>query len=231
MVGVAAVIPIAAFLPWTLYNMGRFSKPVYLSTGFGQTLLQGNCDYTYEGKSLGYYSLACLRDVLPPDDGKPRDASVDDAIYRKKALHYMSTHKRRLPAVVLAREGRIWGVYRARQQAGLDRYLEGRGSKLVVLWQQRSWWLLGLLALPGLWLWKRRGNVLYPLATQIGITALVTAMTFGNTRYRAGVEVVVVLLATATIDCGIAWAWRRARPSGSQADPAEGAAAREVSVV
>jgi hypothetical protein len=231
MVGVAALVPIVAFLPWTLYNMGRFSKPVYLSTGFGQTLLQGNCDLTYEGKSLGFYSLGCLRGVLPPDDGKPRDASVDDAIYRKQALHYMSTHRRRLPAVVLAREGRIWGVYRARQQAGLDHYLEGRGSKLVILWQQRSWWLLGLLALPGLWFWKRRGNVLYPLTTQVGITALVTAMTFGNTRYRAGVEVVVVLLATATVNWAIGRVRGEADRDGSHIGPADGAPHREVGVV
>jgi 4-amino-4-deoxy-L-arabinose transferase-like glycosyltransferase len=231
MVGVAALIPIAVFLPWTIYNMGRFSKPVYLSTGFGQTLLQGNCGITYQGKTLGYYSLGCLRNVLPPSNGKPPDASVNDALYRKRAFHNMMTNKRRLPGVVLAREGRIWGVYRVRQQAGLDRYLEGRGSKFVVHWQQRSWWLVALLALPGFWLWRRRGNVLYPLVAQIEVTALITAITFGNTRYRAGVEVVVVLLATATIDCVIGWVWRRFRPDGSQAEPVGVGASHEPSVV
>ena len=231
MVGVAALIPIAVFLPWTIYNMGRFSKPVYLSTGFGQTLLQGNCGITYQGKTLGYYSLGCLRNVLPPSNGKPPDASVNDALYRKRAFHNMMTNKRRLPGVVLAREGRIWGVYRVRQQAGLDRYLEGRGSKFVVHWQQRSWWLVALLALPGFWLWRRRGNVLYPLVAQIAVTALITAITFGNTRYRAGVEVVVVLLATATIDCAIGWVWRRSRPDGSQAEPVGVGASHEPSVV
>jgi hypothetical protein len=202
-----------------------------LSTGFGQTLLQGNCDHTYQGKSLGYYSLACLNGVLPPSHGTPPDASVDDAVYRKAAFHYMATHKRRLPAVVLAREGRIWSVYRVKQQAGLDHYLEGRGSKLVILWQQRSWWLVALLAIPGFWLWKRRGNVLYPLVTQIAITALVTAMTFGNTRYRAGVEVVVVLLATATVNWAIGRVRGEADRDGSHIGPADGAPHREVGVV
>ena len=101
----------------------------------------------------------------------------------------------------------------------------------MFLWQQRSWWLLGLLALPGLWFWKRRGNVLYPLATQIGITALVTAMTFGNTRYRAGVEVVVVLLATATIDVGIQQVMRRRRADASRPGSAGDGTTHEVGVV
>ena len=231
MVGVAALIPILVFLPWTMYNMGRFSKPVYMSTGFGQTLLQGNCSYTFEGKSLGFYSLACLRYVLPPDDGEPRDASVDDAIYRKKAFAFIRANKRRLPAVVLAREGRIWGVYRVEQQAGIDHYLENRGSVSFVRWQQRSWWLLASLAIPGLWVWKRRGNVLYPLVTQFGITAFVTAITFGNTRYRVGVEVVVVLLAAATLDWVIQRIRTRDHSSSSQEESAEDRATGEVDVV
>lgn len=219
MVTAAAVLPIAVFLPWTLYNLGRFEKPVYLSTGFGQTLLQGNCDHTYRGKFIGFYSLNCLWEVIPPDSSTPRDKSVDDVIYRKHAIAYMKDHAGRIPMVVLAREGRIWGVYRISQQAGLDHYYEDRGSLNLVRWQQRSWWILGLLSLPGLYFWKRRGRVLYPLTVQVGITAFITAITFGNTRYRAGVEVVVVLLATATIDQVVRLV-RRGIPHGSE--PAAG---------
>ncbi len=39
----AALFPLLAFVPWTAYNASRFSKPVLMSTGFGQTLLQANC--------------------------------------------------------------------------------------------------------------------------------------------------------------------------------------------
>ncbi len=57
----AALFPLLAFVPWTVYNASRFSKPVLMSTGFGQTLLAANCGTTYYGKYLGSYSLHCLQ--------------------------------------------------------------------------------------------------------------------------------------------------------------------------
>lgn len=73
---------------------------------------------------------------------------------------------------------------------------------------------MAALAIPGAAIWRRRRYGLYPLVVQFGLTVVVVGVTFGNTRYRAGVEVCVVLLAATTIDA--AWRWvasRRGRPS------------------
>ena len=50
---------------------------------------------------------ACI-DNPPP----PGDQSQVEAVYRKRAMHYMRTHLRRLPIVVAARIGRTWSLYR-----------------------------------------------------------------------------------------------------------------------
>ncbi len=210
MLGVSALIPIVAFTPWVVFNSVRFHHPVIMSTGAGQTLLQGNCDETYNGASLGVNRYGCLG-LVPVAKGTNVNLAELDSRYRHAAIDYMLQHKRRLPAVVLAREGRTWGIWRTRQQRQVDHYFENRGSLNVILWQQRSWWLLALLALPGLVIWRRQRFGLYPLVAQIALTVVVTSSTFGSTRYRAGAEVCVVMLATATIE--FAWRWLRRRAS------------------
>ena len=196
---VSAVIPILLFMPWIVYNQGRFAEPVYLSTGMGQTLLAANCDSTYSGTFMGSYNGLCLtREYGGPGMGP--DGSINDVKYRKAAWAYMMNHKRELPKVILAREGRMWAVWRTNQQYHLDGWIEGRGSLVISKWAQFSYWIVAGLGLLGIYAWRKFGVPLYPLVVQFGITAFVAAMTFGVTRYRAGAEIAFVLLAAATIE-------------------------------
>ncbi len=112
----------------------------------------------------------------------------------------MKGHAGRLPVVVIAREGRMWGIYRPWQQNKFDRYAEGRGSLRLVTWAQRSYWFLAVLSFFGIALWRKWKIPIYPLMAQIGLITFVAAITFGNTRYRAGAEIAIVLWATATIE-------------------------------
>ncbi len=215
----AAVFPLLMLVPWTLHNATRFSKPVLFTTGAGQTMLQGNCSNTYSGKLLGSYSYHCMLSHLPPKParGEVPDESVADAHYRELAFTYMRHNRAELPKVVAAREGRLWGVFRPGQQNIADHFIERRGSLALVEWTQRIYWVLGALALVGIWRFRVEGIRLYPLLAEVGITALATAVTFGNTRYRAGVEVCIVLLATAALR--FFWrSWRRRRV-GDGVDP------------
>lgn len=202
----AALFPSLVLVPWTAYNATRFAKPVLFTTGSGQTLLQGNCTTTYSGDLLGSISYHCMLSHLLPeaDAGEIPDESVQDAHYREVAFEYMKYHRWTLPKVVAAREGRLWGVYRTGQQNVADHFIERRGTLTLVEWAQRSYWVLGSLALVGIWRFRKEHLTLYPLLAEVGITAFVTAVTFGNTRYRAGVEVCIVLLATA----GLRFFWR-----------------------
>lgn len=201
-IAIAALIPIVAFAPWVVYNSGRFAHPVYLSNGFGQTLRQANCPRTYSGPLIGSFDYACLdRNPAPaPPPGELPDETLTDAWYRQHALGYVHEHMKQVPLVVLAREARAFGVWPANQLNVLDHFVEQRGSIGLMEVSQASYWLLALLAVAGGWIWRRRGIPLYPLLAEVGVTALAAALTFGNTRYRAGVEVVIVVLAASAID-------------------------------
>lgn len=199
MIGASAVLAGAVFAPWVAYNLRRFDEPVFLSTGLGQTLLVANCEGTYSGQFLGWYNAACLFGEVP-EGSVGVDRSVSDLVYRDQAMVFMRAHKGELPKVILAREGRMWTVWRVDQMAKLDGWIEGRGGVPLSRWAQRSYWLVALVALPGMVLWRRRGVPMYPLIVQFGLTAFVAAITFGVTRYRAGAEISLIFFATATID-------------------------------
>ena len=131
-VAIAAVIPIAAFAPWVLFNLERFENPVYLSTGYGQTLANANCDQTYSGDFLGYYKMTCIHDLVGGVEAyKPYDkldGSVRDARLGEVAKQYVQDHASELPKVVAARVGRIWGIYRPGQSIVNDGWVEGRAG-------------------------------------------------------------------------------------------------------
>ncbi len=222
--GVAALIPIVAFTPWVIYNLGRFEVPVLISTGAGQTLAAGNCDLTYGGKNLGFYDTNCLLEpqIDPPTEP---DRSVRDGEYREIATDYMSEHRGELPKVAAARVGRVWHLYRVDQGIGLDGFVEGRaggapgtGFALVreALW---SYYVLVLLALPGLYLLRRQRTKIYPLLVQPALVTFTAATTFGITRYRAGAEVSIVVCAAFTIGALVEWLRVRNTSAPSESVP------------
>ncbi len=206
---VAAIIPIASFAPWALYNMTRFEAPVLLSTGAGQTLAAGNCDLTYSGTFLGFYDTNCLREPQIVEPTEP-DRSLRDGEYREIALGYMSEHRGELPKVMAARVGRVWHLYRVEQSIGLDGFVEGRAGgepggdfRLVreALW---AYYVLVPFAIAGLVLLRRRRVAIYPLLAQPLLVTFTAAATFGITRYRAGAEVTIVVAAAVAIGAIVA---------------------------
>lgn len=219
------VIPVIVFTPWVIYNLGRFKAPVYISTGAGQTLAVGNCDLTYHGEYLGFYDTDCL---LPPQITPPdrTDRSLADIEYRRIAMDYMSTHKRRLPAVVAARVGRQWHLFRPGQSIGLDGFVEGRaggapgsgfGPVREALW---AYYVLAPLAVAGLVLLRRRRVAVWPLLAQPLLVTLTAASTFGITRYRAGAEVSIVLAAAVALEALAVWMFPRlSTPVDTTSDP------------
>ncbi|MBS1847589.1 MAG: glycosyltransferase family 39 protein, partial [Actinobacteria bacterium] len=214
----ASIFPLLVLVPWSLYNASRFTKPVLFTTGSGQTLIQGSCRSTFSGPLIGSYDYQCmLSHLLPtPRYGKIPDESVQDAHYRKLAFAFIKYHRWQLPAVVAAREGRLWAVFRPGQQNIADYFIERRGSLVLIQWTQRMYWVLAILALIGIWRFGREKIVRFPLLAEVGITAFVTALTFGNTRYRAGVEVCIVLFATAALR--FIWRTWTARRGATQPD-------------
>ncbi len=200
----AAAACVLVIAPWAIYNSTRFERPVPLSAGLGGTMWSGNCPPTYDGRLYGYAELACV--LLAP--GISTDPSVADGQYRSLAITFMSDHRGEVPAVVLARLGRTYGVYRPGQQMDLE---TERGTHLwVIQLAAAMYWVLLPLGVYGLVVARRRRVMLYPLLVFPLSVVVSVALTIGATRYRAPAEVPLVLLAAVGVD-QLVRIWQRRR--------------------
>jgi 4-amino-4-deoxy-L-arabinose transferase-like glycosyltransferase len=216
--GVTSVLVLA---PWVVYNNSRFEEPVTITTGFGEALRVGNCQSTYSGTLLGSYDQRCRKNLRPYPD-----PSVEDGRKRREALTFMRAHLRRLPVVIAAREGRTWGLFAPMQQSRLDSARGMSPNHATPLWLIRTgfvvYWLLLPFAVAGAFVARRRHIPLWPLVAFIMTVAVAVAITFGETRYRAGAEIPIVLLAALGIDAAVRAVRRKERgPEASEISPDE----------
>jgi hypothetical protein len=219
--------------PWVGYNLSRFQDPVYISTGLGATLGGGACDAAFYGPKVGYWDggTACGAQqvqVRVPANVNPTtpagraelerigraalahegDESVRDVDARHHAVDYLKAHERRLPVVVAARIGRVWGVFRPWQTATFDATIEGRGF-VAARAAMIGYWILAILSIPGLVLLWRRRQAVVPYVALAGIVTFAAGLTFGVQRYRAPFDTVMPVLAAVTLVA----VWSRRRPA------------------
>ena len=216
----ATLCVVVVVTPWTIYNLGRFKHPVLLSNNFGAAVEQGNCDTTYYGPYTGAYSAPCLHRLSG-------DQSVENATALHEGLSYLDHHLGRLPVVLFAREGRAFGFWAPFQQVHLDAEWEsgitgalGTSYLPTAIWVNRlalfGFWLLVIPAAAGVVVLRRRRIPVYPLLGFFAIVAVTVATTYGETRYRAAVEVPLVLLAAVGLSAGLP---PRGDPSGLEPRP------------
>jgi 4-amino-4-deoxy-L-arabinose transferase-like glycosyltransferase len=187
------VVLLVVIAPWTIFNLGRFQRPVLLSNGFGPAVATANCGPAYYGPDIGYGELGCL---YPFYGG---DQSIDDSKYLHNGIQYAEGHLSRLPVVVFAREGRTFGFWNPWQQTSID--AQWMGSRVVVTrLAMVSYWLLLVPAVGGLVAFRRRRVPLYPLLAFVLTAVIAVAPSIGDPRYRAAAEVPLVLLAATGID-------------------------------
>lgn len=191
--GTACVLVIA---PWLLYNLSRFDKPVFMSTGLDITLAYSNCESSYSGTLRGYWDLRCALDVI--DEVGPDfyllDQSQRGALFREAAVDHVRDNLDQLPEIVAVRVGRVAGLYRPQEQVGLDIIVEQREEWVARsgMWAYRG---LALLSVGGFIILGQRGVARYPLVAPIVVVLAATAITFGATRYRAIAEPMLAILA------------------------------------
>lgn len=200
--------------PWTIFNAGRFHEPVVLSTSLGVTMAAGACDATFSGDLLGHFdSPSCVYPHIGTFGS--RDRSEVDLRYRSVALDYTRGHLDRLPVVLLAREGRTFGLYRPFQEVRLASEFGQSPLWVGYAWTLLYWMLLPLAAW-GAVLLRRRRVWLYPLLVEFIVVAIGAAITFGLVRYRVAAEVPLVILSAVALDH--AWKWWRGRSSAPAQD-------------
>src|ERR687898_706017 len=164
--------------------------PVMLSTNDGIPLGGGNGDRAYEDV-IGFWDLECA----PPVQG---DQSVQSEAYRRLAVDYARDHLDRVPAVVLARVGRVWSAYHPFDMACVNQG-EGRepwASRLGV-W---SYWALLPFVAAGWWILRQRRRPTWPLIAPFVMVTIVAAAFYGITRFRVPAEVSIVVLAAVALD-------------------------------
>jgi 4-amino-4-deoxy-L-arabinose transferase-like glycosyltransferase len=201
----------AVMAPWVIRNLTTFEKPVTLSTGVGITLTYTNCDATYYGDLLGYWNFPCIAPV--PNEA---DQSLDEALLRKRGIDYITSHKSRIPVVVLARVGRQWGLYRPMQHVEKDVY-DDRPAALSRIGLAQYYAFMAL-AIGGAVVLYRRKVWLWPLLSMFVVVTITAATSYGTTRFRTPAEVSIVVLAGVAIDA-IVSRWRRRTAVGPAPEP------------
>ena len=196
---VTGLVFLAVMAPWIIRNNLVMEERVTLSDGSGTVLVQSNCDETYYGYKLGFWSLECGGSQPHGPNGELLDESQRDVVVRQRGMDYISNHTTRLvTAVVPARIGRMWGFFRPRQTMQFD---VDEGRPWFPAWLG-FWQYLALLpfAIGGLVVqWRRKQPVL--VVGLWAVLATVTAATaFGISRYRIAAEVSIVMFAAIAID-------------------------------
>ena len=202
LVVVAFVAGALVIVPWVGFNMLRFNEPTLISNGTGSALSAASCDEVYYGLHIGYYAN-CFTGPWP---GPEFDESERDTYPRDYARTYIGDHLSRVPIVVAARVGRLWGIFKPGQTTALDWWIEGRGRapSWIGLF---AYYLLVPFAIAGVVILRRRRIPILPLVMLAVIATLAAAITFGVTRYRAPVEVAIVVAAAVAVSALVA-RWR-----------------------
>ena len=209
-VGLALGVAMVVVLPWVVFNVTRFDRPVLLTTNDGTTLIGSNCDETYYGPAQGGWSLFCV--LNDPGADANEDPSVRSARQRHEALSYARHHAGRLPNIVLKRVGRSLDVF------ALDNMVHGDVGEERERWASWaciiSFWVMAPLAVVGAVHTRRR--YLAFLLIPIGIALAATVLLYGGHRIRSAAEPSIVVLAAVAVDH--LWS-RRGQRSQPRASP------------
>ena len=193
LVGVVGVAMLATIAPWAIRNAARFEKPVLLSTNSEEVLAFSNCESTYGGYAFGFWDFSC-------HFGEPTgDESERAGYWRRQGLDYAREHLSRVPAVVAARVGRVWDVYRPTQNRVFSQ-LDGRTPGWARAGQVTYWAVAALATAGAVVLWRRRPALLVPLGAQVVLVTVTAAYAYGATRFRVPGEVALVVLAAVALE-------------------------------
>lgn len=189
--------------PWVVFNLVRFDHTVILSENLGGTLATSNCDEVYYGDKLGFWHYPCGERILAAHGIGPYEfKGASDRYLRQDATAYIRAHASRVPVVIAARVGRITGVFRPRQEASFDVYLENFPRWVSDLGLV-TYYPMAVLAVIGGVVLRRRRQAVFPLLAPIATVLATCALFYAATRFRATAEPALCLLAAVAVDAGL----------------------------
>jgi 4-amino-4-deoxy-L-arabinose transferase-like glycosyltransferase len=184
--------------PWVVRNAIEVGDPTISTISTNGVLAAANCDATYHGDHLGYWSYGCMR--------IDRAHRLSEATYadrlRDRGVSYALNHVDRWPVVVSARVARVWGIWDPDEQTTR----ETRETRNLS-WQRMTWPVsLATLAvgLVGFWLLARRKRPIAVLVAPVAMATLVAVTSYGNSRFRAAAEPVLLIGVAAALLAALA---------------------------
>jgi hypothetical protein len=177
--------------PWVGRNLHDYRDAEVLSSNFGSVIVGANCGPTYSGALLGAWDANCATSLHPP----PGDASTVDAYYRSAGVHYAREHKGRVPAVVVARLGRAFGVWPAPDASvtwnATAAGVWPRWSSWIYL---VTWWISIPFVVTGAVLLRRRRVIAWPLVSLIALYLVVSAALYADPRFASSCQPALAVL-------------------------------------
>jgi hypothetical protein len=176
--------------PWVLRNAIKLDGPT-LSTNTGVTLSGSYNNAVFRsGPRFGGWQLTWGATAPGRLDSRENPVAADRVLVRH-AGDYARDHVGKLPLVVTARVGRLWGVYHTGDQLAFD-VAEGRERR----WQEAGQyfhWLLLPCAIFGIALVDNRRWLL--ILGPIVLVTMNAAVFYGSTRMRVAAEPSLALFA------------------------------------
>jgi 4-amino-4-deoxy-L-arabinose transferase-like glycosyltransferase len=202
----AAATMVVSLAPWFVRNYLTFSGTPQLSYNFSALVRGANCDSSYHGARQASWDITCLREEQ--GTGPQAEATFHARILRN-GVSYARSHAAEVPKIALLRVGRTWGLYRPVQSV---RFEQDEGRHFPV---QLAGWLMYLTLLPlaigGFVLLRRRGVRIRPLAAPAIAVTVVSALTYGNQRFRTAAEPSLLVTAALSIEFALLALGRRLR--------------------
>jgi hypothetical protein len=164
------------------------------------------------GRFIGSIGF-CVRRTIQPG----ADESVVADKYRAAAVKNIKHYAKRYPIVLAARVGRTWSLYRVADSVRFGT-TDGR-PKWVSTLGLVAFYPLALLAIAGVWIRRRRRELLWPLLVPPVIVTLASMIAFGSVRYRTSAEPVIVVLAAIALTSPELWRRRRSRREDTSGAP------------
>jgi 4-amino-4-deoxy-L-arabinose transferase-like glycosyltransferase len=191
--------------PWLVRNDLEMGALILSSNG-GDTLSGSYCSPTYSPKNPAYggfdqdcqFGEAAVIVIYrrPPNHARNWTERTLSGELSALAKTYALDHLGDLPGVVLAREGRAWGVYAPGAALDFDVNEDGNGARgPKQAGQVLNWVLLPLAVVGGVQLARRSRRRLLLVAVPIVVVAINAAAFYGSTRIRTAAEPSIAVLA------------------------------------
>jgi hypothetical protein len=225
---VAGVVIIVG--PWLVRNEIQLGG-LTLSTDSGTTWVGAYTPATFSPANPLYGSfdggtqfadtLIYLKWGNPPGGAKAwTELSLENALGHA-GITFARGHLSDLPGVVLAREGRLWGVYAIGSQLQYDAEEGGRVRGFSVAGQFVEWISIPLAIAGAIVLGRHSRRRVVVIVAPVVVAALNAAVFYGTTRLRVVAEPSLFLLASIALVSAFHWLRRLTLRGNSKASSSE----------